>query len=376
MKHILIVSGEKSGDIHGAELLQALLKEEPSIKVDAVGGEYLCAAGADILIDSAGMGVIGVTEIIGNIRLFYDIYKKLTSAIDSCMYDAVILIDYPTLNLRLAKRAKKRGLKVFYYISPQLWAWREGRVKTVQQSVDTMFVILPFEEEFYQKHGVSACYIGHPFLDTVKLKRNRDEFLARYAINSQKRLIGITPGSRMNEVVSLSPLLFSAAEKLSATYNDLHFLIPCATTIDINELKERLKKYHFPYTLLTEDRYEAMAYSTLLLMKSGSSTLEAGILGTPMIIVYRLNRITYFIARNLVKVSAVGLVNIVLGKIVAPELIQKDASVENLVAEAKKLLNNKEYYDEVKKELKKVRKILEEPEGTAKAARLILSQLS
>ncbi len=375
-KRFLIVTGEKSGDIHGAELMQALKKQDSTMQADAVGGEFLYSAGANILIDSKKMGVVGIAEILGNFSFFYGIYKKLTRAIDSGEYDAVILIDYPTLNLRLAKRAKKRGLKVFYYISPQLWAWREGRVETVKKYVDVMFVILPFEEEYYRKHGVSACYIGHPFLDTVQLHKTEDEFLKTYAIAPHKRLIGITPGSRMNEVNALSSLLFGTAEKLYNKYPDLHFLIPCASTIDIKELEKQLSTYHFPSTILQKDRYEAMAYSRLLLMKSGSSTLEAGILGTPMVIVYRLNPLTYFIAKRLVKIKMAGLVNIVLGKMVAPELLQHDATVENLLREAEKFLNDTAYYNGVKEELSKVKSLLQEPEGTAKAARIIAEYMT
>jgi len=286
--------------------------------------------------------------------------------IASLKYTAVILIDCPTLNLRLAKHSRKHSCPVYYFISPQIWAWRKGRIKDIRKFVHKMFVVLPFEEKMYQEAGVDAEFLGHPFIDVVHPTRTREDSLGKFALDSHKKIVGLLPGSRMNEITSLLDEMLLAAEKVKREMGECQFLLPVADTIDPVLIQKKLGSNPLGIKILKGETYNVMNTCDALIIASGSATLEAGIIGCPMVIIYKLRPLTYWLALMLINTPYYGLINIVAGESVVPELIQSKANAENIAAEILKFLKNPEYCQEVQNRLLLVRKNLGRP-GVMKA---------
>ena len=364
--HFLIIAGEASGDLHGAKLVQALLDVYPKARFTGMGGERMRDSGVNTLFGIERMGAVGFVEIFSDFGYYFGVYRALVKEIASLKYTAVILIDSPTLNLRLAKHSRKHSCPVYYFISPQIWAWRKGRIEDIRKSVHKMFVILPFEEKMYQEAGVDAEFLGHPFIDVVHPTRTREDSLEKFALDSHKKTVGLLPGSRMNEITSLMDEILLAAEKIKKEMGECQFLLPVADTIDPVLIQQKLGSNPLGVKILTGETYNVMNTCDALIIASGSATLEAGIIGCPMVIIYKLNPLTYWLALMLINTPYYGLVNIVAGERVAPELIQSKANAENIAAEILKLLNNPEYCQEVRARLLLVRKNLGRP-GVMKA---------
>jgi len=364
--HFLIIAGEASGDLHGAKLVQALLDVYPKARFTGMGGERMRDAGVNTLFGIERMGAVGFVEIFSDFGYYIGVYRALVKEIASLKYTAVILIDSPTLNLRLAKHSRKHSCPVYYFISPQIWAWRKGRIEDIRKSVHKMFVILPFEEKMYQEAGVDAEFLGHPFIDVVHPTRTREDSLEKFALDSHKKTVGLLPGSRMNEITSLMDEILLAAEKIKKEMGECQFLLPVADTIDPVLIQQKLGSNPLRVKILTGETYNVMNTCDALIIASGSATLEAGIIGCPMVIIYKLNPLTYWLALMLINTPYYGLVNIVAGERVAPELIQSKANAENIAAEILKLLKNPEYCQEVRARLLLVRKNLGRP-GVMKA---------
>ena len=364
--HFLIIAGEASGDLHGAKLVQALLDVYPKARFTGVGGERMRDTGVNTLFGIERMGAIGFVEIFSDFGHYFGVYRALVKEIESLKYTAVILIDSPTLNLRLAKHSRKHSCPVYYFISPQVWAWRKGRIEDIRKSVHKMFVILPFEEKMYQEAGVDAEFLGHPFIDVVHPTRTSGDSLEKFALDSHKKTVGLLPGSRMNEITSLLDEILLAAEKIKKEMGECQFLLPVADTIDPVLIQQKLGSNPLGIKILTGETYNVMNTCDALIIASGSATLEAGIIGCPMVIIYKLNPLTYWLALMLINTPYYGLVNIVAGESVVPELIQSKANAENIAAEILKLLKNPEYCQEVRARLLLVRKNLGRP-GVMKA---------
>ena len=364
--HFLIIAGEASGDLHGAKLVQALLDVYPNARFTGMGGERMRDAGVNTLFGIERMGAVGFVEIFSDFGHYFGVYRALVKEIASLKYTAVILIDSPTLNLRLAKHSRKHSCPVYYFISPQVWAWRKGRIEDIRKSVHKMFVILPFEEKMYQEAGVDAEFLGHPFIDVVHPTRTRGDSLEKFALDSHKKTVGLLPGSRMNEITSLLDEILLAAEKIKKEMGECQFLLPVADTIDPVLIQQKLGSNPLDIKILTDETYNVMNTCDALIIASGSATLEAGIIGCPMVIIYKLNPLTYWLALMLINTPYYGLVNIVAGESVVPELIQSKANAENIAAEILKLLKNPEYCQEVRARLLLVRKNLGRP-GVMKA---------
>ena len=323
-------------------------------------------AGVETLFGIERMGTVGVIEVLGEFDHYYKVYRSLMKEIASCKYDGVILIDYPTLNLRLAKQGRRFDCPVFFFISPQIWAWRKGRIKEIRESVRKMFVILPFEEKLYLDAGVDAEFLGHPFIDMVHPSRSREESREKYSLDPEIKTIGLLPGSRMNEINSLLDVMVQAAEKIRSELGSCQFLLPIADSIDPEIIRERLGTNPLGIQLIQGETYDVMNSCDTLIIASGSATLEAGILGCPMGIVYKLNPLTYWLARLLVKVPLVGLVNIVAEEEVATELIQDKVTAKNISEEVLVLLRAPEKEKAIRERLLKLRDSLGEP-GVMKA---------
>ena len=359
--HFLIIAGEASGDLHGSHLVSALKAFLPHARFSGMGGSRMREEGVDTLFGIERMGTVGIVEVLGEFDHYYKVYRTLMKEIASRRYDAIILIDYPTLNLRLAKQGRCFDCPVFFFISPQIWAWRKGRIRDIRKSVRKMFVILPFEEKLYLDAGVDAEFLGHPFIDMVHPSRPREESLEKYSLNVGVKTIGLLPGSRMNEVNSLLDVMIQAAERIRSELGSCQFLLPIADSINADLIRQRLGVNPLGIQLIQGETYDVMNSCDTLIIASGSATLEAGILGCPMVIVYKLNPLTYWLARLWIKIPFVGLVNIVAGEGVVPELIQHKVTAENISSEVLAMLRTPEKEQAVRERLRKIRKSLGEP---------------
>ena len=359
--HFLIIAGEASGDLHGSNLVSALKVLLPHARFSGMGGARMREAGVETLFGIERMGTVGVVEVLGEFDHYYKVYRALMKEIASRRYDAVILIDYPTLNLRLAKQGRRFSCPVLYFISPQIWAWRKGRIRDIRESVAKMFVILPFEEKLYLDAGVDAEFLGHPFIDMVHPSRSREESRKKYSLGSEVKTIGLLPGSRMNEINSLLDVMIEAGEKIQQELGSCQFLLPVADSIDPDLIRQRLGTNSLGIQLVEGEPYDVMNSCDMLIIASGSATLEAGIIGCPMVIIYKLNPLTYLLAQLLVDAPLVGLVNIVAEEEVVPELIQNKVTAENISNEALKVLQVPEKEQAVRERLLKIRDSLGEP---------------
>lgn len=372
MPRILIITGEASGDLHGANLAKALKDHAPTVTLVGVGGPAMQAAGVRLVRDIGQldiMGLIGPSAIAAVARRFLAMRRLFRSV----PWDAVVFIDHPGLNLRYAYFAKGAGLRVFYYIAPQIWAWRPGRIHWIKQRVDHVMVILPFEKAIYDQAGIPCTFVGHPLLDVVAPQYDLRSLRTRFGLSPEGRVIGLLPGSRTREVQSLLPILLDAAEKLARREPHTKFILAQASTIQDNLLQSLLRQSTVPVTVVKELASEVMAASDLVLVASGTATLQAAVVGTPMVLLYRTTTLTYWLARLLIRVNWIGLVNLVAGRSVVPELIQSEATGQRLYEEALRILDDQSAYDEMKRNLAKVRADLGEPGASTRAAEVVLA---
>lgn len=368
----MIVTGEASGDLHGSNLVRSLLAKNPELQFCGMGGPELSSVGVDILFDAARVSVVGVFEVIFHLKDIFLAQRILRRRLTTDPPDLLILIDLPDFNLLLAKKAKKLGIPVFYYISPQVWAWRSGRVKTISERVDKIGVILPFEEEFFAKRGVEAEYVGHPLLDTVATTASREQFFKAHDIPFGQRCVGLLPGSRKREVLSLLPIFLSTAQKLQDSSSEkITFLIPKASTIPNHLFDEAgLAKYQkfLDIRCIDEDRYNMMAVCEAVVAASGTVTLELAILEIPMIVVYKLAPLTYHLGKILIKLKYFSLVNLIAGYEAVPELLQDEVTPERIASELSVILTHPEKMQKMKSALSEVKDKLGTSGASEKAA--------
>lgn len=376
MDRILIITGEASGDLHGANLAKALKARDPHVSLAGIGGPAMEAAGVRMVEEMGRFDVIGMVgpfALVSIIRRFITMRRLFRSK----QWDTVVFIDHPGLNLRLAYFAKAAGLRVVYYIAPQIWAWAPWRIRWIKQRVDHVLVILPFEKPLYDEAGVRCTFVGHPILDAVASRYDRRELRGRFGIADDERVIALLPGSRTHEVQVLLPILIEAVEKLAHREPKTKFILAQASTIHDNLLQPLLGRSPVPIVLVKEQAAEVMALSDLVLVASGTATLQAAVVGTPMVLFYRTTPLTYWFAniviRFVIRVRWIGLVNLVAGRTVVPELIQSAASGRRLYEEALRILEDRSAYDEMKRDLAKVRSALGEPGASARAAEVVLA---
>lgn len=371
---VMIVAGEPSGDIHGGRLARELLELSPRTRLFGMGGERMETAGVELVRRIGRTGVVGFWEVYKDIGRYWKIFRDLVRVMEERRPRAVILIDYPGFNLRFARQAHKRGIKVVYYISPQLWAWGKRRVKKVRRYVDRMVVIFSFEKEFYRLHGIEADWVGHPLAGT--LDRSLEPAGCRRKLGvSGSPVIGLLPGSRKSEIENILPVLLAAAAELKKDFPGAEFLLPVAAG-DLKPLVLGiLESASVP--VRTEDRagQEIIAAADLLLAASGTVTLEAAIFATPLVIVYKLSFFTWFFIRMMIRIPYIGLVNIVAGKKIVPELIQYGARPAAIARTARAILTRPELRDRMIGELRRVGRDLGEPGSSRRAARVILKAI-
>ena len=351
----MIVAGEASGDLHGSRLITSMLDRDPSLHFCGIGGPELKKCGVELIYDASKIAVVGVFEVISHLSHILRAQRLLRARLREKQPRLLILIDFPDFNLLLARKAKKLGVPVLYYISPQVWAWRSGRVKTIDRLTDGIGVILPFEEDFYRQRGVTkAQYVGHPLLDTVESSMSRDEFCALHGLDPRHKLIGILPGSRSKEVRSLLPEFLRAAELFKTRSSEPSvFLIPQAPTIESYELGEAgLEEFgsRLDIRVIDRDRYELIAACDAVLTASGTVTLEIVLLDTPMVVAYKLSPMSFRLANLLIKLGQFSLVNLgffslvnlIAGKAVVVELLQDEAHAEALSKELYRLIHDQD----------------------------------
>jgi lipid-A-disaccharide synthase len=316
----VVSTGELSGEIHALHLLEAL-RTHLAFGVSGLGGSRLAGAGVDIVHNYKDISLMGVSELFSKaghiLRAFHAMERHLRDTAPSLL----ILVDFPGFNLRLAKIARRLGIPTVYFIPPQLWAWRKGRIKTIRNCVDLVLCILPFEEEMYRENGVEAVYVGHPFVQTVKASRTRDEFLAYAGVTSKGPLLTVMPGSRESEILRLLPVMVDVVKQVKNRVGDIAVVLPVAETVSVERIQERVGGTGI--TLLPGLSHDALAYCDAAVIASGSATLEAAILGAPSVVVYRLAPLSYWLARLLVHVPHISLPNLIAGHEIYPEFIQR-----------------------------------------------------
>jgi len=369
-QRLLLVAGEASGDVHGGDLVAALKRQAPTVEVFGVGGPALRAAGMRILVDAAEIAGMGLFEARDKFRALVRTYRQLKQLLQTDPPDLLVLIDFPEFNLRLAKIAKQSGVRVFYYISPQVWAWRKRRVYTIARRVDRLAVVFPFEPTFYAAHGCAVEFVGHPLVDRVFPTHSREETLLRHGLDPVRKLITLLPGSRSQEVHYLLDPLLKATTLLG---NDYQFVLVAASTLNGEELQARTSGT--PVRVIQGDTYNLVHAAEVALVASGTATLETALLERPMVIIYRLAPLTYTLARLIVRVPFIGMPNLIAERQVVPELLQGEVTPERIAAEATRLLTDAQAYSLAQAGLREVRHRLGPGGAAARTATLIVEML-
>lgn len=328
-KHVVIIAGEASGDHYGAELAKQLMQRHPDIVIAGIGGQNMQANGVTLLQDLAQYGVVGFTEVVKLWRVIKSAFRIIKAYLTEQKPDLLVLIDYPGFNLRMAKFAKKLGIKVLYYISPQIWAYKAGRIKTIRNNVDHMAVILPFEQLIYQQANVPVSFVGHPLCQSVKPTMSEQQARQFFHCQPDSTVIGLLPGSRLDEIHRLLPTMLDAAEQIAAKH-DCEFILPIANTIDPLLIESLVAKRNIVLHLATQHRFDAMNICHSVIATSGTVTLESALLHKPMVICYKTSRISYWIGRCLIRIQHIGLPNILANDLVVPELIQDQVTADNI----------------------------------------------
>ncbi|HMK56355.1 MAG TPA: lipid-A-disaccharide synthase [Dissulfurispiraceae bacterium] len=384
----MIIAGESSGELYGAYLAKAIRRISPEARIAGVGGDRMAAAGVELM--SRISSSFGLVEAIRTYRELKKTFNKTVAALSTFKPQVLVLIDYPDFNLRLAAEARKRSVKVLYYVSPQVWAWRKGRINTISRLVDKMAVILPFEEGIYRETGLSCEFVGHPAMDEIGdvigsegfaasdigSAELKTRFKARLGLDPKKPLITVMPGSRRHEISKLLPVLSSTIAGINEKYPDYQCVIPLAPNID----GSLFKSASIPPScrLLRDSAIEALAASDAAIIASGTSTLQAALLQTPMVVVYKLSPLTFFIGKLIVNVKYIGLVNLLLENSVSDdsglrmaELLQDSASAENIVAELTKIIDSRAYREDMAFQLVSVRKLYSDKRASARVAEMV-----
>ncbi|MGD1999319.1 MAG: lipid-A-disaccharide synthase [Desulfobacterales bacterium] len=372
---VMIVAGEASGDQHGAKLVAEMRRLDPTIFFCGIGGKALASAGVRILVDTAVLTVVGITEVFAKLPVVYRSLVLAKKLLQSLKPDLLILIDFPDFNLRVAAAARKLGIPVLYYISPQIWAWRRGRVKKIGKLVSHMAVILPFEADFYSAHGIPVTFVGHPLLDRITGDEEEGDTIEDSA---ERTLIGLLPGSREVEIKRLLPVMLDAAERMHKQDPRLKFAVSVAPTVERKMMEAMIKGRGRDGSIsLSEIPVERLfGRCRLVVAASGTVTLQAAIAGTPMVIIYKVSPISYWLGRALIRVDHIGLINLIAGRRLVPELIQDQATAESVSDQAFDLLVDDERLAQLKQDLLTAGRVLGEAGASRRVAQIALGLMS
>ncbi len=372
---LMIIAGEVSGDLHGASLISELKKRNKNISIYGIGGDKMKNAGMEIIYHINKMAFLGFAEVVKHIPFVKRVQSDLINIIKEKNIKDVVLIDYPGFNLNFAKKLKDLNVKVIYYISPQIWAWGAGRIKKIKKLVDKMIVLFPFEEEMYKKENINVEFVGHPLLERISEYKflSKEKFFKKFNLDESKEILLILPGSRNNEVIKILPEVFEAAKKLSEEFS-LQIIIAGSENID----DEIFKNLNLPgsYKIIKGYTYDLMRLAKIGIIKSGTSTLEAGLFELPSVIVYRTSYLSYLIGKNLIKIKDIAMANIISGERVLPELIQNDVTKDLIYSECKKILSNEGLYSSIKDKLKNIKTKLGTIGASGRAADSIIAMMN
>jgi len=369
----MIVAGEASGDIHGARLVEAIRELNPELDFFGIGSSALRQAGVDVKFENSQIAVVGISEALAKLKLLARALRVAKTSLIETRPALLILIDFPDFNLRLATVARKHGIPVMYYISPQVWAWRRRRVKKIKKVVDHMVVIFPFEVPFYKRWNIPVTFVGHPLLDSATSKTCSEK---EENANEKDLLIGLLPGSRNEEITRLLPAMIRAAEIISEQIPGVRFAIPVASRVEMGLVKRIVERVPVTVLIQADGVQDVLAKAALVITASGTVTLEAAIANVPMIIVYRISGLSYWLAKLLIRVKYIGLVNPIAGKMVVPELIQHEVSAENIARHALEMLEGEKTLAEIRSQLRQVVQELGAPGASRRAAEVAMSLLS
>lgn len=376
IKNILIVAGEVSGDLHASNLVKAIKDVAPTVNFFGLGGKGLRQAGVSLQFDIVELSVVGLFEVLKNLKRFKDIFQNLLGEIDRVNPDLAILVDYPGFNLRLARELKKRNIPIVYYISPQVWAWNKHRIKTIKKTIQQMVVIFKFEETFYKNLNIPASFVGHPLLDIVKSNITKEELFNRLKFNPKNLTLALLPGSREKEVKILLPIMLKTAQLIHESANDIQFLILRSSAVKEAIFKEILLPYKkLCIRLISDMTYDGLTTSDFAMVASGTATIEATILGVPMVILYKVSFLTWAYLKMLIKIPYIGMVNIIANKCLIPEFIQYNAQPKKIASYIKEVLTNPQELKRIKDSLSAVKDQLGQKGASQRAACLILKLL-
>ena len=385
---IMIVAGEASGDKHGASLARALnrLHPETEFQLFGSGGHEMRAAGVETLVDAREVAVIGVPEIARAIGKLYGAYRTLLGAARRRRPSAVVLIDWPDFNMRLARKLHREGFKIIYYVSPQVWAWRKYRIRALRRDVDRMLVILPFEVEFYKNAGVKAEYVGHPLAAEIHATKSREEFCRCHNLDRTRPIFALLPGSRQKEIHYHLPVMLDAARRLTANRQsaigngqsgDPQFIIPLASTVCRDDVEAVAKLKPVDFKIVERDTYNTLSHSEIAVVASGTATVEAALAGTPMVIIYRASAINWRLIRPLIHLDTFGMVNLIAGRRIVPELMQNEATGDNIAREVTAILSDQSKISRMRDDLQLVRDALTAGglSGADRAAQAVIEEI-
>ncbi len=370
-KKILIVAGEASGDLHGSSLIRELRNINSHLQFFGIGGDRMKKEGMELVYHIDKLSIMGFFEVLKNVGLIREVMKTMVKLAEERKPDLVVLIDYPGFNLRFAKKVKKMGIPIAYYISPQVWAWGGNRVKKMKGLIDKMIVIFPFEKELYKKFDIDCEFVGHPLLEVVRPVLSKEDFQSKFDLRKNETLLGLLPGSRWQEVENILPIMVQTAEILGARIKNLRVMLGLASTIKKERVQIILDQFKSKVEIIENLTYDLMKHSDLLLVASGTATLESAILGTPFLVLYKTGFWTYLLAKSLVSIPNIALANVVAGKKIVPEYIQNKAVPKDIAEEMYDILTNKPRYKSIQNELSSVKEKIGEAGASKRAAQII-----
>lgn len=374
-KHILIVCGEASGDLNAANLINALKQKNPDIRISGAGGRKMKESDAEVFYDIENLSVIGLFDVLKKLPEFFRLKKIILQKITQDKPDAIILVDFSGFNLRLAKEINNK-IPIIYYISPQVWASRQGRIKIIKKYISKIIVLFKFEEDFYRQHGIKADFIGHPLLDIVKPSMDKKQFLAESYIDKSKQIIALLPGSRVSEIKNILPVMLKTAVLINKRMPGVQFIIAKSANISIDIYNNLIERYNLDLKIIEGKTYDCIDCADFCLVASGTATLETAILQKPFVIIYKMSVLNYLLYRPQIKIPYIGMANIVASKMIVPEFIQFQARPKKIAKQVLYFLTHPQKLEEMKVDLIQLKTLLGDHNAASRAAEIILDFLT
>lgn len=375
MKRVMIIAGEASGDLHAAKLVREVNQKSNDITFYGIGGKNMSEAGVETLIDSAELAVVGLFEVLAHWNTISGALKKMQHLLRTDPPDLLVLTDYPDFNLRLAKTAKECGVKVLYYISPQVWAWRQKRVFKIRSLVDMMAVVFPFEDTFYKKYDVPVRFVGHPLVDEIHVSADQNTLRDEFLLDNEKPVIGLFPGSRHSEIKRLLPIIVESVKQIIKDKPESQFVIPVASTLKEEDILPYFEEIDLDMRIISHRSHDVIQVCDAIITVSGTVTLEIALLQKPMVVINKISRFSYLFVSRMLKINHVALCNIVANKRIVPELIQNDAQADKIANTLCELIDNKKLQTTMISELGDIKEKLSDDKLKTDLSTLLIDML-